>query len=158
MNSDQRAIVTTQWTFQGWEQEVEIVRCSTTYSADLASITFRKTLEQFQLRQMVHDNDYTRHPLLIKLNSIAPSYPGWEKDMRDIKRMLTRRHCCVKLAGDKVQGMLNKQRAYNVYAVSNSESTRPASNGEEQEEASLKECVICMSAPRTHVFVPCGHM
>ncbi len=155
MNSDQRAIVTTQWTFQGWEQEVEIVRGST---SKVPSVHFRKTLERFQLRQMLHDNDYTRHPLLHKLSSIAPSYPGWEKDMHDIKRQLTRRHCCVKLVGDKVQGMLNKQRAYNVHVGSNSENTRPAANGEEQEETGLKECVICMSGPRTHVFVPCGHM
>ena len=33
---------------------------------------------------------------------------------------------------------------------------RPAKDGEEADET--KECIICLSRPRTHVVTPCGHM
>ena len=32
------------------------------------------------------------------------------------------------------------------------------SNQKDKEETGVKECVVCWLAPRTHVFVPCGHL
>ena len=139
MNPDQRTIVNTQWTFPGWEQEVEKVRVCTFRD-------FGKKLEHFQVRQMLHDNDYTGHPLLVQLNSIKLSYPGWKKDVADVKTQLAKSWLWKKTFEDNLQGLLNKQHAYG------------KKEKKKEEEIGLKECVICMSAPLTHVFVPCGHM
>ena len=85
MHPDQLTIVNTDWTFPGWEQEVQRVREST------ATNLFDDTLERLQVRQMLHDNDYTGHPLLIKLSSIEFSYPGWDKDIDNIKSEVVKR-------------------------------------------------------------------
>ena len=64
--------------------------------------------------------------------------------------------------------MLNKQRAYNGYLKSmirdipgdedgSTNSKEPRFEGI-AENTGNKECVICWVAPRTNVFVPCGHL
>ncbi|KAL7455513.1 hypothetical protein ACHAWC_007065 [Mediolabrus comicus] len=165
MHPDQLAIINTKWTFPGWEQEVQSVREST------ATRFFDDILELFQVRQMLYENDYTQHPLLIKINSIEFSYPDWNEDMENIKREIMEedgnllwKERCEKY----LQEILNKQRAYNGYLRSmirdipgdEDGSTDPKESQFEgnAEKTGVKECVVCWVAPRTHVFVPCGHM
>jgi hypothetical protein len=160
MHPDQHKIVNTEWTFPGWEKGVQRVRESTS--------TYFPELEQFQVRQMLHENDYTRHPLLIKLGSIELSYPGWDKDVDNIKRKVVKSCFWKDNFEQKMQGMLNKQRAYNGYLRSLIRDIPGDENGNTNtkesrfegsaENTGNKECVICWEAPRTHVFVPCGHM
>ena len=160
MHPDQHIIVNTEWTFPGWEKGVQRVRESTS--------TYFPELEQFQVRQMLHENDYTRHPLLIKLGSIELSYPGWDKDIDNIKRKVVKSCFWKDNFEQKMQGMLNKQRAYNGYLRSMIRDIPGDENGSTNskvprfegnaEKTGVKECVVCWVAPRTHVFVPCGHM
>ncbi len=163
MHPDQHTIVNTKWTFPGWEEVVQSVHESP------STYPFDDILELFQVRQMLYENDYTQHPLLIQIGSIELSYPGWDKDMDNIKTevvtyyILSWKERCEKC----LQGMLNKQRAYNGYLRSmirdipgdedHTNSKEPRFEGN-AEKAGLKECVVCWEAPRTHVFVPCGHM
>ena len=145
MHPIQRTIVETQWTFPGWKLEMQVVRRGTNVS------DFSKTLEHFQIKQMIHDEDYSRHPKLIKLKSLQLSYPGWEKDTEDCKRQLT--FSLGRDSFDKsVEAMLAKQHVYNGYLRSERRDTN-----EEEAKTSTGECIVCLAAPRTHVFVPCGH-
>jgi len=152
MLPDQRTIVNTQWTFPGCKEQVKYVLGST-------SQNFAGTLEHFQLRQMMHDEDYSNHPLLIKLKSMKFSYPGWEKDINNAKRELYSSLTMWKDSHERnMQEMQNKQTVYDGYVRSLKKETMTMGEQKEEEETGLKECVICWSAPRTHVFVPCGHM
>lgn len=166
---DQGTILETQWSFPGCENEVQKVREST-------SQFFGDTLEYFQLRQMMHDEDYSSHPELIKLRSMQLSYPGWEEDVDKNKRELNCFGALWKyILETNIQGMLIKQTVYDGYIrslirdtertlASLKKETRPkpapkANLYQNQwEKAGLKECVVCWEVPRTHVFVPCGHM
>ena len=145
MHPIQRTIVETQWTFPGWKHEVQQVRGSTS--------DFSHVLEDFQLKQMIHDEDYSRHQMLIKLKSMQLSYPGWEKDMKDCRRQLTS-YLGRYLFESSVEGMLTKQHVYNGYLRSMIRDTKE----EKEVKSSMGECIVCWEVPRTHVFVPCGHM
>jgi hypothetical protein len=147
MDPDQRTIVNTQWTFPGWKEEVQMVRERTIQN-------FGDKLEHFQLRQMMHDGDYSHHPLLIKLNSIQLSYPGWEKDIESSKRELQRTCMWKDTLETNIQGMLKKQNVYNGYLRS---MIRDTYEGKES-KSTMGECIVCWEVPRTHVFVPCGHV
>jgi len=143
MHPIQRTIVETQWTFPSWKLEMQVVRVTTS--------NFSIILEDFQIKQMIHDEDYSRHPLLIKLKSLQLSYPDWEKDIEDCKRQLT--SSLGRGNFDKsVEAMLAKQHVYNGYLRSERRDTN-----EEEAKTSMGECIVCLAALRTHVFVPCGH-
>ena len=151
MKPDQRTIVETQWTFPGCEEKVELVRKST-------DECFDSELEEFRVRQMIHDGDYTSHPLLIKLASMNLTYPGWEDDFDECKRRVLSSLAFWKenLQRD-MEGMKNKQAVYDGYTKSCSEKERSKPQAK-NEETGLKECVVCWETTRSHVFVPCGHL
>ncbi|EJK65732.1 hypothetical protein THAOC_13384 [Thalassiosira oceanica] len=145
----QRQIIESQWSFHGWEEEVENIR----HSKKKDSV-FPKELERFRIRQMIHDRDYTRHALLIGLNKLKLSYPGWEGDRKEFESSLCReydsflnRHRFKNL----MAGMRNKQKAYIRYL-------RNQLREADGKGLNIGECTICWEADRTHVFIPCGHV
>ena len=143
----QRQIIESHWSFHGWEEEVEKVR-----RGDPDSL-FRYELERFEICQMFHDGDHTRHPALIALSKLKLSYPGWERDVKECESSLCRE--LYLLNRDEIDnfmvGMRNKQKAYNGYLFS--QQKKP-----EEEGLNIGECKICWEANRTHVFIPCGHV
>ena len=150
MHPDQRNIVETQWTFSGWEKKVERVRTTT-------SRHFDDKLEEFQVCQMAYDGDFTRHPLLIELNSMNLTYPGWKDDLDDCKRALPKSIFWKAAFKSNMKGMKHKQAVYDGYIKSCSEKERSKPQAK-NEETGLKECVVCWETTRSHVFVPCGHL
>ncbi|EJK70809.1 hypothetical protein THAOC_07803 [Thalassiosira oceanica] len=80
----QRQIMETAWTFEGWEKEVEDVR-TTEYIACL-----ELDLKMFEMRQMIHDGNYTDHPDLAKLHNLRLklSYPESEEDTEKCENYL----------------------------------------------------------------------
>ena len=151
MTPDQRTIVTTRWTFPGSKEAVQKVRGMTDEYFDL---------EHFQVLQMIHDDDYNHHPLLIELKSLKLSYPNWEQDLGEIKRQLKHDVFWKDTLESKIQGMRKKQTVYDGYVRSLKKKSKPKSMSKQKDVdvTGLKECVVCWVAPRTHVFVPCGHM
>jgi hypothetical protein len=147
MHPKQRTIVNTRWTFPGSKKEVQNVREST-------SRQFDDTLEHFQLQQMIHDEDYSRHPLLIEVKSMKLSYPGWEKDESCIRDLRCHFGIGKYAFRGNVEGMLKKQNVYNGYLRS---MIRETNEGKES-KSTMGECIVCWEVPRTHVFVPCGHV
>ncbi|KAL7498896.1 hypothetical protein ACHAWT_008586 [Skeletonema menzelii] len=159
MASDQRTIVNAQWTFHGWKKAVQKVREMT-----IPGFDFGDTLEHFQVRQLIHNDDYSHHPLLVALSSMKLSYPSWEEDFGRTKRKLNRTSSLFwkDTLEMNIQGMRKKQTVYDGYVRSLKKESKPKSKSmskqKDEEETGLKECVVCWVARRTHVFVPCGHM
>ena len=157
MTPDQRTIVNTRWTFPGWEEAVHKVR-------EMAYGNFDNTLEHFQVRQMLHEGDNSRHHLLIELQSMhrSLSYPNWEEDFGKTKSGLNQNSssCWDFIFEMNIQGIRKKQTVYDGYIRSLKKKSKPKSMSKQKyvEATGLKECVVCWVAPRTHVFVPCGHM
>ena len=154
MAPDQRTIVNTRWTFPGWKKAVQKVHEKT-----IPNFDFGDTLEHFQVRQMLHDDDYSHH-LLIELQSLKLSYPGWEEDIGNTKSELKQQFVWKDKLQRNIQAMIQKQTVYDGYVRSLKKESKLKSMSEQkdEEETGLKECVVCWVAPRTHVFVPCGHM
>ena len=159
MTPDQRTIVNTRWTFPGWEKAVQKVR-------EMTHEYFGGTLEHFQVCQMIHDDDYSRHHLLIELKSMKLSYPSWKEDFGKTTSELKRVSAPFwkYTLESNMERMRKKQTVYDGYYDGYvrplKENSKPKSidKQKDKEETGLKECVVCWVAPRTHVFVPCGHM
>mmetsp|Transcript_26245 Transcript_26245/g.37474 ORF Transcript_26245/g.37474 Transcript_26245/m.37474 type:complete len:429 (+) Transcript_26245:94-1380(+) len=145
MQPVQRTIVETKWTFPGWKLEVQVVSVST--------CDFSRVLEDFQIKQMIHDEDYSRHPKLNKLKSLQLSYPDCEQDIEKCERQLTS-SLGRGIFDETLEAMLAKQHVYDGYLRSMIRDT----NEEKEVKTSMGECIVCWAVPRTHVFVPCGHM
>ena len=147
-------IVNTRWSYLGWENDIQMIRNC------FLEFELARQLEKFKLRQMIHDNDISGHPALIQLSSLVLSYPGWESDIQQAKKSL-RKHGYEtgKYAFDQaVEGMKNKQKLFN--SLRNNESKREEGPITESNKNTkdVGSCAICLDAPLTHVFVPCGHM
>eukprot|EP00979_Chaetoceros_neogracilis_P002186 scaffold383_cov229-Chaetoceros_neogracile.AAC.3 len=142
MHPIKRTIVETSWTYKGWEKDVSEAQESIYYSL------LEHDLEACKLRQMIHDNDFSSHPALIKLDMLQFTYPGWWTDAILAKVQLCRvgythhKH----LFDEMLEGMDNKQNLYN------------GTIQLEAKDQSFGPCAICLTGPRTHIFVPCGHM
>ena len=116
-------------------------------------------LEKCQLCQMIHDNDFCRHPALVQMSNLVP-YPSWESDIHQAKtdlgeRGYTTRKCSYDQA---VQGMRNKHKIYNCIRYNESKREEGPITESNKNTNNFGNCAICLDAPRTHVFVPCGHM
>jgi len=142
----QRQIVETPWTYPGWEEDVENVHTISNVCL------YGGYLEKSQLRQMIHDNNYSQHSALITLNELRLAYPGWEEDVDKTKEMLRNEgySICKGDFKEKIQGMKNKQMVFKGHLQLNQK--RSAEKGD------FGHCKICWEAPNTHIFVPCGHM
>mmetsp|Transcript_576 Transcript_576/g.1133 ORF Transcript_576/g.1133 Transcript_576/m.1133 type:complete len:436 (+) Transcript_576:96-1403(+) len=144
-------IIETNWTYSGWEADIESVRAEdcTTGTSDY---TFEDWLDKCTLRQNLYDNNFDDHHALLKLAGLQLSYPGWETDFEDAKKDL---HDNGYVLGfpfkSKVEGMKIKQTIY--------EGVPKAVEAKEEQPKSYNfgTCAICLEAPRTHIFVPCGH-
>ena len=152
MAPDQRTIVRTHWTFPGWEEAVQKIRGRT-------STHFGNALEHFQVRQMLHDDDCSHH-LLTELQSLKLSYPNWEEDFGNAKSELKYQIGWKDKLQRNMEQMRKKQTVYDGYTRSLKKESKPKSlvKWKDEEKTGVKECVVCMEAPRTHVFVPCGHI
>jgi hypothetical protein len=142
MHPIKRTIVETSWTYKGWEKDVSRIQES------MYHYLLEHDLETCKLRQMIHDNDFSSHPALIKLDLLQFTYPGWKTDADNAKAFL----CTVGYTDCKdqfdqmLEGMDNKQNVYN------------GTIQLEAKDQSFGPCAICLTGPRTHIFVPCGHM
>ena len=146
----QRQIIEATWTFDGWEKEVEAVR-----TTEFISL-LQRDLTMFEMRQMIHDGNYRDHPDLVKLHDLQLklSYPESEEDMKECKGYLCSTYgYCTVMFDEKIAGMMNKQKTYEGH-LRNRLNLAPECN----KDHGLGDCNLCWDAPRTHVFVPCGHM
>ena len=148
MHHIQRQIVESSWTYPGWEEDVNEAKESCYVSL------FKYDLEKCQVKQMIHDNDYSRHPALIKLGGIQLSYPDWEADVEDAKRyicLLGYTHGA-KGFNEKIEGMQNKQNVYNGVRMGITQ------NKAESRDNTFGNCKVCWDSASTHAFVPCGEI
>jgi len=177
MDPIQRQIVETHWTYPGHEDDVKAVKQK--FRVSLYYID----LEICQIRQMIHDKDFGSHPVLIKLDEVRQvlSYPGYKTDMERTRAYLSKNgyHCWEqKKIHGMIEGMKNKQHVYdgsNAAEVASEALAKTLDGGflprlsfavpmclrrktTKRSEHQFGSCIVCLDAPRTHVFVPCGHM
>jgi len=109
---------------------------------------FEKCLFRLEERQRMHDGDRS-HERLERLDSQRWSYPGWQDDFRQAEKYhVWNRRDAEHLFEELYKEMRLKQRQH-------------CSLNQEQEAATIRQlgltCTICLEAPRSHVFIPCGH-
>lgn len=114
-------------------------------------LLFEKKLESMRRKQKLFIGDRS-HPQVIALDSLAFSYPGWEQDFKTTLRC----HCeFPSIFDSKLQGMSNKQEAYNVQVA------REMMEQQADKSSILKDrgtCIICLEKRSTYAYVPCGHL
>lgn len=114
-------------------------------------------------KQRMHYGDRS-HKRLRQLDSYAFNYPGWQVD----KSIAEEEHVLHKksLWFDRIlQTMQNRQRMFTVmhrrYSVVASTlsdcSPPPPAKNDAPSNLKSDNCVICLSEPKTHAFIPCGH-
>ena len=148
----QNDILEVEWTYSGFEDDMDKVRAEDS----TGDYTFKKWNERCTISQMIHDGNFEDHEALVKLNDLVLSYPRWEQDFEDATDYLKKDgyDFIASVSFDNhIKGMKNKQVVY--------EGSKRAE--EDKKKAStpskhLGSCAICFEAPKTHVFVPCGHV
>ena len=145
----QKQIMERMWTFEGWAEELEKVRMTEYINL------LHNDLKMFEIRQMIHDGNYTDHQDLVKLRNVQLqlSYPKSEEDIEECKRFLSSQFgYCNHMFGDRLSGMMNKQKTYEGHL------RNQLNMAQECEDRGLGDCNLCWESPRTHAFVPCGHV
>jgi hypothetical protein len=123
---------------------------------------FRTYLHKLIEKQCMHDGIRT-HFRLRELDSDSWSYPGWQADVKKAEEGHVEWGDDDTLFNQVLQEMRDKQQRFaGVRSRSSVPIEHPRKpvkrfpNGET--EAQSDACVICMVAPKSHVFVPCGHL
>jgi hypothetical protein len=145
--------------YPGWEHDfVNAEKSHLTRPDDFEDCFIFKLIE----KQRMHYGDRS-HVRLLELDSHTWTYPGWEID----KRIAEEEHVMHKRSPwfDRIlQAMKNRQRIYNLVQrrsmAAHVAATSDSSNegGRAQSNPELTNCVICLTEPRSHAFIPCGHL
>ncbi|KAL7532111.1 hypothetical protein ACHAXR_007114 [Thalassiosira sp. AJA248-18] len=132
MHPIQSSILEMNWSYSGWQADMELFG------------------PKILLVPRVTISSMTSCPH--QLDQLHISYPGWETDVEDAKKCL-REHGYNGWPHDfdmRVKGMKNKRAIYNGNRVATLEKVQTP-------KYKFGTCAICLEAPRTHIFVPCGH-
>lgn len=151
----QDKILNAEWSYPGYEDDLGKVKAEDSTS----NYTFKAWYEKCNLRQMISDGDFEQHEALITLNELTLSYPGWEQDLEEALTYLKDEgydnFCSAFGFNNRIDGMKNKQSVFE--GSKRAEEDRKQSNIPAADKQ-VGLCSICFDAPRTHIFVPCGHV
>lgn len=131
---------------------------------------FEKCLFRLQEKQRMHEGNRS-HPRLKKLDKRKWSYPKWKQDFRQAEEYhVWNRKETTRSFEQVYNEMKSKEREFRRVAKEFDERQQERRQQRRQREAKQDEiipssppfnqhaCTICMEAPRSHVFIPCGHM
>lgn len=141
--------------YNGWEEDF---KTEEKMHKIFPSIAFEKCLWRLEEKQRMHNRIRT-HERLVRLDSVQWSYPGWKADFRQAEEHHVWNRKDTKLSFERIyKEMKQKQRQYRQLRS----QARKALQGEERgsllASSQLSSCIICMFSPRSHVFIPCGHL
>lgn len=145
--------------YPGWEYDF--------VTAEKSHLTHPDGLQEHYIFKLVEKQRMfygdRSHPRLQRLDSYAFDYPGWEMD----KRFAEEEHVIHKKSPwfeQILQTMKYRQRLFdsvhrrrNGKVVAN-ESVDATTKNEGESQTNANPCVICMSEPKSHAFLPCGHL
>jgi hypothetical protein len=142
--------------YPGWEQDV--------YIAEESHLTHPRALKDQHLfklmeKQRMHLGVRT-HPRLVQLDSMSWTYPGWQSDknVAEAEHVEAKESLCFDslFRSMKYRQLLfeamERRCAKKWLAIDDSSATN-----EDAKADPLGNCAICMSEPKTHAFIPCGH-
>lgn len=159
-------------TYSGWAHDV--AKAEEAHTS--LPVEFRSRLFEIKEKQRMHDGNRS-HSRLVAMDSHYFNYPGWERDVKKAELYHVR---FPELFDGKLDGMKEKQKIYNGSLRRSSSSSpddgntlvQPSTNEtvvDTQPSSSpvstpgvpvplTGECVVCLQNPKTHAFVPCGHL
>ena len=158
-------------TYPGWQQDFNKAEEAHTHMP----LEFDSRLFEIVQKQKIFVGDRS-HPRLIALDACSFTYPSWQRDFAKSQEYHVR---YPELFHGKLTGMKEKQRIYIGDHSNNTIHAQPTSSWDHlsqiynkdlentvsssktinpQSATNSGECVVCIRAPKTHAFVPCGHL
>ena len=143
--------------YPGWEHDfVNAEKSHLTRPDDFEDFCIFKLVE----KQRMYYGDRS-HVRLRALDSHRWTYPGWEMD----KRIVEEEHVMYKRSPwfERIlQAMRNRQCIYNylqqrTMMAAHASSNSPSNEGGTPSNQQASNCVICLTEPMSHAFIPCGH-
>lgn len=165
------ALDTTPFTYDGWEKDAAATK-RTLMESEFDSFlndprqVAQRGLKAMGVKQQIHEgNDIITKLIEGKLFT----YEGHEQDEMELKRF----HMKGYEVSDYVQDIIRKQQFHNnahthpilsllrengAICQNKDQGSPSCKNGGQNDESSFGRCIICLQHPKTHAFVPCGHL
>ncbi len=138
--------------YPGWYSD--FMEAETSLHKILPSFKFDDYMFKLQEKQRMFEGDRS-HERLLELDSQRFSYPGWQEDIKYAEKI----HSSTRDRWDGVFLALIQKMKYNqqIFEARQRRSQETAPTVPSSERSS-NECVICLGPPKTHAFIPCGHL
>mmetsp|Transcript_5519 Transcript_5519/g.9120 ORF Transcript_5519/g.9120 Transcript_5519/m.9120 type:complete len:445 (-) Transcript_5519:60-1394(-) len=150
-----------------WRPDFQIAEQE--HVADKSAWAFDDAFHRLVEKQRLHNGDRSR-PCLIELDSLVLTYPDWQTDVKRAEEFYVSNHDSLSKGSDflkRLDCMKKKQTIFCQYRHKDcghcSVFTQGSTAQKEQltpqnTEVPPDACIICLHQPRSHTFVPCGHV
>lgn len=139
--------------YPGWEQDFYIAeRSHLTHPGQLKDNHIFKLIE----KQRMHYGDRS-HARLRQLDACSWTYPGWQADKRvaEAEHVRSKKSPCF---DPLLKSMKYRQLLFEAMERRcNKSKDSPESNEKQKVADPSGSCVICLTEPKSHAFIPCGH-
>lgn len=138
--------------------------------------SFHAKFRSMKIKQRIHDGDRS-DPHIVRLDSLRCTYDGWQLDKQEAERRMAG-DCTVLQLGTfdavltkmKKLQELHEENGKDRPGLGDLDALLPVNNacaGKGKCDTGIpatevrtdeKGCVVCFEKPRSHAFVPCGHL
>eukprot|EP00588_Corethron_pennatum_P020549 CAMPEP_0194311376 /NCGR_PEP_ID=MMETSP0171-20130528/8316_1 /TAXON_ID=218684 /ORGANISM="Corethron pennatum, Strain L29A3" /LENGTH=436 /DNA_ID=CAMNT_0039065425 /DNA_START=122 /DNA_END=1432 /DNA_ORIENTATION=- len=148
--------------YLGWEEDVGTAEAA--HFKQIRWPNFRCSMHIMREKQCIHDGDRS-HPRLMALDALAYTYPDFEEDLQHAKQHHLKTSYSAEW-DDTFTDLLDTMKKKQIISRGALRPVRdPASPHRDDAHPAaapvvpdLGLCTICLGAPKTHAFVPCGHV
>lgn len=153
-------------TYPGWRSDFRMAEGAIFVSPARPSRDFKMYYHRLVEKQRVHEGDRS-HPRVVALDALTLTYPGWETEVveamdahfdgmqtnfsRWLDNMLDQQNRFESLGGRSSDSRQN-------YTENRATFQEEGEDHPDKADVASDTCVICLENPRSHAFVPCGHL
>ncbi|GFH56313.1 hypothetical protein CTEN210_12789 [Chaetoceros tenuissimus] len=156
-----------KFTYRGWKEDTSKIKDKLLRDHKNLSVHCMMNVEIVAERMLTgsirKQRIHNKKDLCLLLDDDVFDYEGFEEDKQQLLHWYTQGY----EVKDKMSSILRKQKLHNgkyshpvIDAVNqlNGIDEQTTRNSTEDDGHSSSVCIICLQHPRSHAFVPCGHM